>query len=156
MSVIEKNLMAGEKIVYRGRLHRIIFLKATIILLAALVSFFLPHISVWIILSWVLLAVAVAAGISSAVNWFTSEFIVTNKRITMRVGFIRSHSVEILLTKVEAIMVDQDIFGRILDYGTISITGTGGTQEKFDTISAPFEFRKMTQEQIASAQERPA
>jgi len=157
MGVIEKNLMAGERIVYRGRLHRVIFLKASIILLVALAAFiFLPHDDAWIILAVVILAAGAVAAISAAITWYTSEFILTNKRITMRVGLIHSHSVEILLTKVEAMTVDQDIFGRLLDYGTISIRGTGGTQEKFDTIAAPFQFRKMTQEQIASAQEPTA
>jgi uncharacterized membrane protein YdbT with pleckstrin-like domain len=157
MSVIEKNLMAGERLVYRGHLHRIIFLKAAGIVVVALAGFtFLPHEDAWLIFSGVILAAGVVAAISAAITWYTSEFILTNKRITMRVGLIHSHSVEILLTKVEAMTVDQDIFGRLLNYGTISIRGTGGTQERFDTIAAPFEFRKMTQEQIASAQEPTA
>lgn len=149
MSVIEKNLMAGEKVVYRGRLHWVIFSQTAIALIVGLIALiFLPP-----IIGLVLIAVGVAVGISAMVTWYCSEFIVTNKRITMRTGFIHSHSVEILLAKVEALTVDQDLLGRVLDYGTICITGTGGTQEKFDTIAAPFEFRKMTQEQIALAQE---
>jgi len=55
----------------------------------------------------VLIAVGLAAAVSAMITWYTSEFIVTNKRITMRTGFIHSHSVEILLAKVEALTVDQ-------------------------------------------------
>lgn len=157
MSVIEKNLMDGERIVYRGRLHRVIFLKAILLLLVAMAGFiFLPPGNGWFILAGGVLAAGIVTAVSAAITWYTSEFILTNKRITMRVGLVHSHSVEILLTKVEAMTVDQDIFGRLLDYGTISIRGTGGTQERFDTIAAPFQFRKMTQEQIASAQEPTA
>ncbi len=55
---------------------------------------------------------------------------------------------ETLLEKVEGIGVDQNIGGRIFGYGTISVTGTGGTREKFANISAPLEFRKEVQQQI--------
>jgi uncharacterized membrane protein YdbT with pleckstrin-like domain len=153
MSVIEKNLMAGEQIVYRGRLHWIIFLKAIFAgVVGLLAMIFLPPPSRWVV-GWALLAAGISVAVSRLFTWYSSEFVVTNKRITMRTGFVRSHSIEILLTKVEALAVDQDILGRVLGYGSIHITGTGGTQERFDTIAAPFEFRKMTQEQIASVQE---
>jgi uncharacterized membrane protein YdbT with pleckstrin-like domain len=43
---------------------------------------------------------------------------------------------------VETVNVDQSILGRILGYGTIRIVGTGGTNEVFENISHPIEFRK--------------
>jgi len=43
MSVIEKNLMTGEQVVYRGNLHWIIFWQAVIALLIGLIALiFLP------------------------------------------------------------------------------------------------------------------
>ena len=87
------------------------------------------------------------------ITYSTSEFGVTNKRVLVKVGFIKRHSLETLLTKVEGISVDQGILGRILGYGSIVITGTGGTKEPFHKINAPFEFRKQVQEQIATVQE---
>lgn len=150
MSFIDKTLMAGERVVYRGRLHWVIFLKAAIVLVGALVALIYMSNPMF---GWALLASAVLLGLSALVTWASSEFIITNKRITVKVGLIRSHSVEILLAKVEAMTVDQDILGKLFNYGTIGITGTGGTQEKFDTIGRPFEFRKQAQEQIAAVQE---
>ena len=55
---------------------------------------------------------------------------------------------EVLLSKVEGIQVDQGIFGRILGYGSIIVTGTGGIQNPFKKIKAPLEFRKRVQEQL--------
>jgi uncharacterized membrane protein YdbT with pleckstrin-like domain len=55
-----------------------------------------------------------------------------------------------LLNKVESIQVNQDILGRILGYGSITVSGTGGTKDPFHKIDAPLEFRKKVQEQIAS------
>jgi hypothetical protein len=36
----------------------------------------------------------------------------------------------------------------MLDYGTIVVTGTGGTKEPFKRIAAPLEFRKQVQSRI--------
>jgi len=98
-----------------------------------------------------LLLSAVTASYSYIAFRF-SEFGVTNRRVLVKVGMIRRRSVELLLTKVEGIGVDQGVMGRLLDYGTIIITETGGTKEPFGKIAKPFEFRKRVQEQIAAAQ----
>ncbi len=71
----------------------------------------------------------------------------------MKVGFIRRKSLEVLLSKVEGIQVDQSILGRILGFGSVTIIGTGGTQDQFDMLKSPFEFRRKAQEQIASVQD---
>ena len=67
----------------------------------------------------------------------------------IKTGFIRRNSLETLLTKVEGIQVNQGMLGRILNYGTIIVKGTGGTSNPFHKIDAPLEFRKKVQEQIA-------
>jgi len=95
------------------------------------------------------LSVAIIWGISSFISFKTSEFGITNKRVLIKAGFIRRNSLETLLTKVEAIQVNQGILGRILNYGTIIVKGTGGTSNPFHKIDAPLEFRKKVQEQIA-------
>src|SRR5258706_11991105 len=80
----------------------------------------------------------------------SSEFAVTNKRVLIKVGFIRRHSLELLLQKVEGIGVDQGIWGRAVDYGTIMVTGTGGTNEPFKNIAAPLEVRKQVQSRVTA------
>ena len=87
-------------------------------------------------------------GTSSAIRYLTSEFGVTNKRVLIKTGFIKRTSLETLLTKIEGILVDQSIGGRIFNYGTIVIKGTGGTGSPFKSIGAPMEFRKQIQELI--------
>jgi hypothetical protein len=56
----------------------------------------------------------------------------------------------LLLQKVEGIGVDQGILGRILGYGTITVSGVGGTKETFQMISNPLEFRRQVQASLAS------
>lgn len=75
----------------------------------------------------------------------SSDFAVTNKRIMMKVGVFRMRSIELLLSKVEAIAVDQSLLGRIFGYGNIVVTGSGGTKETFSHIQALLEFRRAVQ-----------
>ena len=97
--------------------------------------------------------IAIITGIASFINYTTSEFGITNKRVIVKVGFIRRNSLEVLLNKVEGIQVNQGILGRILGFGSITVSGTGGTKDPFHKIAAPLEFRKKAQEQIASVQD---
>src|SRR5437660_503743 len=146
MSYIDKTLVGGEKVLCRGRLHWIMFFIPAILLAAAVAAFVGMHYQSWLVYpGGLLLAAALATGISSFIAWHASEFAVTNKRVIVKTGFLRSHSVEIVLGKVEGITIDQDMFGNLFNYGTIRITGTGGTQERFERIADPYEFRRRIQ-----------
>ena len=155
MGFVDSNLMAGEKVIYRTQLSKAIFILPAIVailglfvLAGALVAAFavpgplasLPMLIfsalffLWIILVYI--------------KFKTSEFAVTNKRVLIKVGFIRRESLETLLQKVEGIHVEEGLIGRMFKYGTIIIKGTGGTSNPFTTIDDPFEFRKKVQEQI--------
>jgi len=118
-SYVRNNLISGEEIVYEAKLHWKIFFT----LKALLTLFIAPIIQRW-----------------------TSEFAITNKRIIIKVGLISRHTLEMNLSKVESINVEQHLLGRMLGYGTIVVRGTGGTQEPFHNISKPLLFRRRFQE----------
>lgn len=154
MSFIEKNLLANEVIIYRAHMHWITFLNSILYLLLSLItcafSFYKTEGS-QLLLSISLLALlfTLASGVNSFIRYKTSEFAITNKRVLIKIGFIQRHSLEVLLTKVEGIGVNQSILGRILGYGTIVVTGTGGTKETFDQIASPLEFRSQVQANLS-------
>jgi len=113
------NLIQDEHVVYETTYHWIIFIS-----LKAVFTFFLsPIFDRWL-----------------------SEFVITNRRIIIKTGFIARRTVEMNLSKIESVNVDQTISGRIFGYGAITIIGTGGTKEEFDKIAKPLEFRKKFQE----------
>ena len=155
MSYIEKNLVAGEKLLYRTNLHWLVFLWPAIFFLGFLgvIIGLASEPAVRDIVGGVFLLLTVITGIPAWIKSSSSEFGVTNKRVLIKVGFIRRHSMEILLSKVEGIGVDQSLWGRIFGYGSIHVTGTGGTNEHFHRIASPLEFRRRVQEQIAATQE---
>lgn len=151
MSYIDDNLMNGEQVVYRARLHWIVFAWPFIWLIIAIILFSSGGGAA----SWGALCVilAIITGVVSYINYATSEFGVTSKRVLVKIGFIRRRSLEVLLSKVEGIQVDQGILGRILGFGTIRVRGTGGTRDPFDKIMAPLELRRRVQEQVAAVQD---
>ncbi|HDR8786385.1 TPA: PH domain-containing protein, partial [Escherichia coli] len=58
---------------------------------------------------------------------WSTELALTNQRVIAKVGFIRRNTVELRIDKVESLGIHQGILGRIFNYGSIVIKGTGGT-----------------------------
>ncbi|MCX7920150.1 MAG: PH domain-containing protein [bacterium] len=160
MGYIDRNLVAGEHVVFRTKLHWIIYTKSIILLILAilvyLLGMFYPIVEdirrFYYIIASVLIFLSVILFIPAWLKYISSEFGVTTSRVLIKVGFISRNSFELLISKIEGIGVDQSILGRILNYGTIIVSGTGGTKESFALIAKPLEFRKKVQEQIISLQ----
>jgi len=162
MSYIDNNLMEGEKVVYRTKLHWIIFGKSLIFLIFFFFSMILFFYGYYQNLKKIMyigggLAIilglfALAYGFNALIEYSSSEFGLTNKRVMIKTGFIKRESLEIVLAKVEAMHVSQGIMGRMLNYGRVDIRGTGGTSNSFDRIKDPLEFRKRVLEQVSEIQ----
>jgi len=147
MGYVESNLLPNEQITYRAKLHWIIYGLPVIVFLIAIVvalggGGWIAGMAIGIIGFVLFLPPWIKAG--------SSEFAITNKRVLIKVGLIRRHSLELLLQKVEGIGVDQGVLGRILGYGTITVSGVGGTKETFQMISNPLEFRRQVQASLAA------
>lgn len=146
MSYVQKTLLPEEKILYYTKPHFIIFYPVFIWL--AMATGFLYCVNIPIIFGYVLLLVSMISCINSLINYYCSEYAITNKRVIMKVGFIHRKSIEIFLDRIESVRVEQSIIGRIVGYGSVSIDGTGGTQDPFLYIPKPLEFRNSVQQQI--------
>jgi uncharacterized membrane protein YdbT with pleckstrin-like domain len=72
----------------------------------------------------------------------STEVAITDRRVIAKFGFIRRHTVEINLDKVEALKVEQGFWGRILNYGTIYISGAGTSVAPIPDIADPLVFRR--------------
>ena len=144
MGYIESNLLADEKIIYKARLHGIIFVKPVVLIVLGVIFLFIQP-----IIGSLVVVIGVVAVIPPLIAYLSSEFGVTNKRVIIKMGFLRRRTVELLLRQVEAISVDQSVFGRMLDFGSVTLTGTGGVREVFHNISAPLEFRRRIQGEAA-------
>ncbi len=80
--------------------------------------------------------------IAAYLRYISTELAITNKKIIAKFGFIKRDTIELLLPKVETIQVHQPIVGRMLNYGSITVSGAGNPQTPVSGISNPIEFRK--------------
>lgn len=157
MSYVDSQLLPGEQVRYRAHLHWVGFMGAigvtVLTLVLALVAWLVPVAELWYLVA----PLAVAALVMLVVGYITyrtSEFAVTDRRVIIKVGFIQRRTLETMLSKVEAVGVDQGLLGRVFRFGTITVTGTGGTHEQFQRIAAPLEFRKHVQAEAMGAEDR--
>jgi hypothetical protein len=95
--------------------------------------------------AWLLLLLPVGILLSAAVTVKTSELVITDRRVLIKVGFIQRRTFEMFISKIESVAVFQSMMGRMLNYGTVEIRGTGGSSESFPTIAAPLQFRDAIQ-----------
>ncbi len=145
---VDENLVEGERVVYRANMHLAVLQLP--IAFALLGFVFLLFAVLWvgaaaIGIAAVPVGIATIWGVANYIRLKTSEFAVTNRRVVIKVGVLGRRTLELLLTKVETIGVDQDILGRALNYGVITVTGTGGTKEPFRFVADPLEFRRQVQ-----------
>lgn len=154
MSYVENNLILGEQVIYSAKVHWFIFVPSVVWFV---IGIFLFNIHtqeiVWPLLGGMLLIfIAIFSLISAFITRFSTELAVTSKRIIAKVGFIRRNTIELNHSKVESINVDQGIFGRIFDFGTLFINGTGGGKTPIPSIDSPLEFRKNAMQAIDARQ----
>lgn len=95
--------------------------------------------------AWILVAIPTTILVSAAVTVRTSELVITDRRVLIKVGFIQRRTFEMFISKIESVAVYQSMLGRLFDYGTVEIRGTGGSSESFATIAAPLPFRDAIQ-----------
>ena len=80
--------------------------------------------------------------VAAYIRYKTTELAFTNKRVIAKEGFIKRNTIELTISKVESIQVDQEVFGRMFNFGTLIIGGAGDPQAPIAGISDPIEFRK--------------
>lgn len=150
MSYVQKVLQPGEVLKYQAAIHWVAYLHGIAWLLAAAI--------VWMVTpaTWrggfvmnsiqiILLVGAVFFLARAWFNWWITEIAVTDRRVIYKRGFISRTTAEMHMDKIESVKVDQSILGRILDYGKVTVLGTGTGTESLgaidEPIAAPLELR---------------
>jgi uncharacterized membrane protein YdbT with pleckstrin-like domain len=143
MSYVERVLQPGEQIRHISSIHWIVYWPGVGVALLAAVAYWetRPLTRFWL---YTVCALALVAVVLLVQEWFRlwiTEIAVTNRRVIYKKGFIRRRTNEMNMDKVESVQVDQSILGRVLDYGTVTILGTGEGLEKLRTIAGPIKLR---------------
>jgi uncharacterized membrane protein YdbT with pleckstrin-like domain len=168
MSYVRKSLVPGETLMYDTRHHWVVLIGPLILFLllgalglgclgevaaargsrGSLVDAPLNEIHAFEIAGIVLIVVAFIALAWGLTKRNATEMAVTNKRVLIKTGLGNRRTLDLMLSRVESIGVEETFFGRMLGYGSVTLRGTGGTPESFVMISHPQEFRRSVQAQI--------
>lgn len=151
MSYIDNNLLPSERVLYRTQAHWIVFLPALLWSAIALYALSVHSNPAYTLLGYFSGIAAVPTWIQASINFATSEFGLTDKRVIIKVGLIQRNTLETLLQKVEGFQVSQSILGRLFNFGTITVCGTGGSRDVFRNIDNPLAFSRAVHEQISIA-----
>jgi membrane protein YdbS with pleckstrin-like domain len=143
-------LAPNEMPFFKTSLHWIVFVRFAVLALVVFLFAAIPF------------AIAVQAMTGSEIGWFalplpafimlppalayaSSELVITDRRVLIKTGIVRRVSMEMFISKIESIAVDQGAIGRMFDYGTVTVRGTGGFEEPLEAIANPILFRNWVQ-----------
>ena len=133
---VENNLERNENIVKKAELN------------------FLSLLGAWIkgiLFFWVLFIPTIKA-IVATLKFFNIELALTNKRIIGKTGVLSTDALNAPLDKIQNVGVNQTLFGRMFNYGTVTINTAAGNYT-FHMIKNVNAFKGQIMSQIEIYQE---
>ncbi len=125
MSYIDDSLVEGETLIHRARMS---WWSQFPLIVLGLVTLVIVVGIIFLVMAWIRVR--------------STELAITNRRVIAKTGFVKRHTVEINLDKVEALKVEQGVWGRFLNFGTIFISGAGTSVAPIPNIADPLVFRR--------------
>lgn len=144
MGYVEAILEPGEVVRYRTTLSWTVYLPGLLLAVVALAFFaigsHLASLALWLLAA----ALGIVALLLLVRAWFqryTTEIAITDRRLILKQGFIRRHTVEVNLRKVGSVDVDQTVLGRIFNFGDVTVQIAGGAPERLPLVDSPLKLR---------------
>ena len=121
MSYIEESLSEGEKVVAVFKQHWVTRL--------------------WLVL-WILLLVTIPLALYEWLRLRTIEHGVTNKRVIYKQGIVSRQTEEMKLGSIETVEIEQGVWGRMLGFGDVKVTGRGISDLVFRRVADPLGVKR--------------
>lgn len=135
-------------VLYKARLHWVLFLGPLVLLVVALsvgltvdqkplrlvALFFVVFSWLWFGMVWV--------------TYRFSSLTIKKKQLILRTGLLVRQTVDISVDRIESIDIRQTVFGSVLHYGSLVITGTGGTRQLINYLSKPLTCRRYIEQSM--------
>jgi len=148
MSYVKHVLQPDENVLFQTRLHWIVYLPGLVMLIPAIAagigSTYVddPNLRLGCLaLGGLFLLFAILKLLTEWIRRMSTEIAVTDRRVIHKTGFIYRRTTEINNDKVESVDVDQTLFGRIFNYGSVRVRGTGHANDPIHNIEDPLHFR---------------
>ena len=165
MNTLTPLLSPGENLVYATRIHWVVFSQALVLLVATFLAWsVLPGYlsfrqSIYLglrfdqVIVLTLFIACLVTGLRAWIQYFTSWYVVTNRRVFWRRGLLIRQSAEVLISRIESVSLRQSLVGQVLNYASLTIIGTGGSIEYFIDLTNPAAFQNALQSQLNSGTE---
>lgn len=158
MSYIENNLSSKETVIKRAHVSKIfVFGRPALVAAIATLFFFFITNSVENSFSISLffgLVIASPLLLSGLILLLTTEIALTNERVIMKWGLIKRNSIEVFTRRVEGMIIDQGFIGRMFDFGSMNVGGTGGSDHPVSGVKRPLAIRQAVNEEISRFSEQ--
>ena len=129
-----------KDIIYQARLHWVLFVPPAILFL---VTFYLGlQYEQFRTPSFILALVGI---FWEAIIWMSYQFtllIIKKKQVILCTGVLVRQTLDIPLNKIESIDIRQSVMGSLFQYGSLVITGTGGSRQYVNFLSHPLTARR--------------
>lgn len=126
MSFIEDSLSSGEEVISRFRLHWLARVPLVM----------------WILLAVPTLGLTLLVAIYEWLRLRGIEQGVTNKRVIHKTGIIGRKSEEMKLGSIETVEIEQGVWGRMLGFGDVKVTGRGISDLVFRRVADPLAVKR--------------
>jgi uncharacterized membrane protein YdbT with pleckstrin-like domain len=153
MGYVDSNLMSGEQIVCKAKIHWFIFVQGVVLFVVGILLFSVIDST---IVGAIVIFLAILSLLRAFIFRISTELAVTSKRVIAKWGLIRRNTIELNHSKVESFVINQSIFGRLFGFGTLVVNGTGGASAPIYNIDSPLVFRRNAMETIDASQSRQA
>lgn len=121
MSYIEESLSEGEQVVARFELHWVEKLP---------------------ILLWCVLVITIPLAVYEWLKLRCTEIGLTTKRVVVKTGIISRHTEEMRIGSIETVEIRQSIWGRLLGFGEVHLTGKGTSDLVLKRMANPIEVKR--------------
>jgi hypothetical protein len=158
MSYADDLMSTGEQIQYRTKQHPAIFVYGAryailAVIIAALLFWLASGMdssgvsgtirSVLGYATLVLFVGGIGVAIWTALRYVNQEYVLTNRRVIQVSGVLNRKAADSSLEKINDAMLRQSFFGRMLDYGDLTVlTASESGVDAMKMLRSPIEFKK--------------
>ncbi len=166
MSYVDKILLPNERVIRIGRIHWMIFARNVVLVLVCSVIFFIilnkdsvnrddsSGLSIVALFCLIGGIYGLYKMITDSIFMIFTELALTSSRVVVKFGLFRRKAMELHYKQVESINFSQGVFGRIFNFGSVWINGTGGKSAPIPFVDNPLAFKKKAAELIINIQEQ--
>ena len=97
---------------------------------------------IWGILGCWLLLIPTFKAIKKTFRFFTTEYLITDHNVMEKYGLLSTHTDEMPLSKIENIVVNYTFWGKIFNYGTVTLQGTNRNNITFRDVKNAERIKK--------------